>query len=374
MANDRFKRMFDQVRPSPEQEEAMLARLLREEEKEARPMRRNWRRTAVFAIIAALLLAAVAFAVATVLDPAFLEHFGAGPKDEPLLGRTAVDVNLTAEPLELISVGNGYAFGGPLDPDTANTGTFFIRQAVVDRYSAKFLIDYTAPEGMVLDGDFYFPDANYVLRGDEDWDIRPFSWTSQWEMVEDEDPSDGRITMLLTLLPMDSDGELIGTRLLIRFTNLYAAESWDAVMRNEQTAVIEGAWDFPMLNLPKEDPGTYCAIDQDIEIEGKRAVLKSVYVSPISLVCDLEQEEVKKADSLSGIPQEHFDKDVALVMNRRKRVHMEGEGCSFLTAAGMPYPDISGTVWAHLYYRPERIIDPAEVAAVECFGQTITLK
>ena len=87
MANERLKRMFDQVRPSPEREEAMLAELLREEEREVRPMRRDWKRTAVLALIAAALLAAAALAVATVLDPAFLEHFGAGPKDEPLLGK-----------------------------------------------------------------------------------------------------------------------------------------------------------------------------------------------------------------------------------------------------------------------------------------------
>ena len=165
MANERLKRMFDQVRPSPEREEAMLAELLREEEREVRPMRRDWKRTAVLALIAAALLAAAALAVATVLDPAFLEHFGAGPKDEPLLGKTAVDVNLTAEPRELVYVGTGCTAGGPA---TEDIGTFFIRQAVVDRHSAKFLVDYTAPEGMVLDGDYYYPGFDYVLRGEED--------------------------------------------------------------------------------------------------------------------------------------------------------------------------------------------------------------
>ena len=88
-------------------------------------MRRDWKRTAVLALIAAALLAAAALAVATVLDPAFLEHFGAGPKDEPLLGKTAVDVNLTAEPRELVYVGTGCTAGGPA---TEGIGTFFIRR------------------------------------------------------------------------------------------------------------------------------------------------------------------------------------------------------------------------------------------------------
>ena len=374
MANDKLGRMFGQVRPSPEREEAMLAELLREEEREVRPMRRDWRRTAVIALIAAVLLAAAALAVATVLDPAFLEHFGAGPKDEPLLGKTAVDVNLTAEPRELVPVGNGYAVGGPA---TEDTGTFSIRQAVVDRYSARFLIDYTAPEGMVLDGDYYFTNADYILRGDEDWDIILFNWTSRWELVEDDDPADGKITILLTLLPADSGGELSGRRLLIGFHKLYEAESQEASYdRENRTEVVHGAWYFPIFTLP-EDPGVYYPVEQTVEIGGQELDVKSVYLSPISLVLDLAQEDVKRKDSLLGakLPPETWDEDVVLQAGRRERIHMvEPDYPNISAASGMPYQNSRGTVYAHFYYRPERIIDPAEIKAVEFFGQTIDLK
>ena len=44
----------------------------------------------------------------------------------------------------------------------------------------------------MLDGDYYYPGFDYVLRGEEDWDItRSSYWVPKWEMVEDEDPRGG---------------------------------------------------------------------------------------------------------------------------------------------------------------------------------------
>lgn len=359
MANERLRRMFDQVRPSPEREEAMLAELLREEEREVRPMRRDWKRTAVLALIAAALLAAAALAVATVLDPAFLEHFGAGPKDEPLLGKTAVDVNLTAEPRELVYVGTGCTAGGPA---TEDIGTFFIRQAVVDRHSAKFLVDYTAPEGMVLDGDYYYPGFDYVLRGEEDWDItRSSYWVPKWEMVEDEDPTDGKITMLLTLAPTSGGDHLSGRRLLLIFRRLCAAENWDKAIRGERTVVVDGLWYFPMFTLPEEDPGVTYEIDQPVMLQGRRKTLEAVYVSPISLGFELSGW----ADTLPRTEEDWAD-SVALVTRKGERIPV--------VDASEMMNGYAGPESGYFYYRPERIIDPAEIKAVEFFGQTIDLK
>lgn len=361
MANERFRRMFGQVRPSPEREEAMLAELLREEEREVRPMRRDWKRTAVLALIAAALLAAAALAVATALDPVFLEHFGAGPKDEPLLGKTAVDLNLTAEPRELISVGRGSRAGG--GPATEDIGTFFIRQAVVDRYSAKFLIDYTAPEGMVLDGDFYYPGFDYTLRGEEDWDFVHPSWFPEWEMVEDEDPTDGRITMLLTLVPLSGGDQLSGRRMMIFFRRLCAAENWRAAIRDERTVVVDGAWLIPMVILPEEDPGVTYEIDQPVTLWGRRKTLEAVYVSPISLGFHLSGW----ADTLPRTEEEaDWADSVALVTKKGERIPV--------VDASEMMNGYAGPESGYFYYRPGRIIDPAEIKAVEFYGQTIDLK
>lgn len=363
MANDKLKRMFDQVRPSPEREEAMLAELLREEEREVRPMRRNWKRTAVIALIAAALLAAAALAVATALDPVFLEHFGAGPKDEPLLGKTAVDLNLTAEPRELLSAGSGSRTGG--GPATEDIGTFFIRQAVVDRCSAKFLIDYTAPEGIVLDEDFYYFGFDYILRDEEGRNVAaPSHWFPKWELVEDEDPSDGRMTMLLTLTPSVGGGHLSGRRLSLSFRRLYTAENWEAaIVWDERTVVVDGAWLIPMVILPEEDPGVTYEIDQPVTLWGRRKTLEAVYVSPISLGFELSGW----ADTLPRTEEEaDWADSVALVTRKGERIPVVD--ASEMSGGSM------GREWGYFYYRPERIIDPAEIKAVEFFGQTIDLK
>ena len=83
MDNGKFKRVFDQVKPTAEQEQTMLDRLLAEQ-KEVKPMRYMKKMTAVMAA-AALLLMACAFTVATGLDQRILAYFGGSQEDAQLL-------------------------------------------------------------------------------------------------------------------------------------------------------------------------------------------------------------------------------------------------------------------------------------------------
>ena len=41
--------------------------------------------------------------------------------------------------------------------------------------------------------------------------------------------------------------------------------------------------------LPETDPGRLCTVNEPIEIEGKNAVLTTLYVSPLSLTCEIKQ-------------------------------------------------------------------------------------
>ena len=74
MDEDKLKRVFDQIKPTQEQERVMLDRLLTEQ-KEVKPMHCMKKMTAVMAA-AALLLMACAFTVATGLDQRILAYFG----------------------------------------------------------------------------------------------------------------------------------------------------------------------------------------------------------------------------------------------------------------------------------------------------------
>lgn len=76
MDEDKLKRVFDQIKPTQEQERVMLDRLLTGQ-KEVKPVSRMKKMPAVL-VAAAVLLLACAFTVATGLDQKFAALFGAG--------------------------------------------------------------------------------------------------------------------------------------------------------------------------------------------------------------------------------------------------------------------------------------------------------
>ena len=130
--DENLRRVFDQARPSPEQKEAMLRRLL-EPERKGKPMRKLKKLTVV-AIAAALMVISCAAAVVTGIDQRLLDYFGASPKQAELLLPGAVPVDVTVED-------NGAALR--------------VTQVLMDRYNVVIVADFTAPAGTVLDRDDY---------------------------------------------------------------------------------------------------------------------------------------------------------------------------------------------------------------------------
>ena len=132
---------------------------------------------------------------------------------------------------------------------------------------------------------------------------------------------------------------------------------------------LEGKWSCS-IQLPEEDPGAWYPIEQPTDIGGHSVKLSALYVSPISLVCDLEEG----AESLRAIKDtvwEGWQDGIALVTAQGERVGVdEGEHNMHISYYGLDHD----RELAHFRYRPERIIDPAEITAVELFGQTVILK
>ena len=93
--DENLRRVFDQTRPSPEQKETMLRRLL-EPERKGKPMRKLKKLTVV-AIAAALMVISCAAAVVTGIDQRLLDYFGAGPEQAELLAPGAVPVDVAVE-------------------------------------------------------------------------------------------------------------------------------------------------------------------------------------------------------------------------------------------------------------------------------------
>ena len=165
---DKYNRVLDQVKPTPEQEQAMLDRLLREQ-KEVKPVSRMKKMTAVLAA-AALLLMACAFTVATGVDQRLLALFRGDEQDAKQIAAGVV------------SVGESYTYD--------NGWTVEVEQVLVDRYSLAVLVDLIGPEGTVLNGEDCFVDfASEIIPEDGEG---VGSYVSGSTVLEDENPEDNR--------------------------------------------------------------------------------------------------------------------------------------------------------------------------------------
>lgn len=331
MVYEDLKRVLDQVKPAPDREEAMLSALLAEERTETRMKTRNkLPRFTALAAAATLLAATYAFAAVTGLDQRILDHLGGTPETEPLLTPAAVAVDKTIKD---------------------QGSTLHVRQVVADRYSAVILMDFTAPEGTVLDGEHY--ELWEKLRGGMTSDGEKVSaWGSEWTLVEDGDRTDNRITLLLRVDFIEGDAKSLGADLTLEFEGLYS----DNIRQNR---VLQGNWKCKV-TLPETDPGRYVTPETPVTIEGCPVTLLSLYVSPITVAWELDAEEQHAA--LEYLQKdEYWLKQVSLTLSDGRQV----------SPRELSYR-VSGMSMRECRYcsRLPEIIDPAEVVSVTLFDQT----
>lgn len=260
--DENLRRVFDQARPSPEQKEAMLRRLL-EPERKGKPMRKLKKLTVV-AIAAALMVISCAAAVVTGIDQRLLDYFGADREQAELLVPGAVPVDVTVED---------------------NGATFHVSQVLMDRYTILFLADFTAPEGTVLDRDDYNFDAPMGVvpdlfdRAGEPIEIEG-TWGWTLEILDDGDPMDNHLTLLFWLQINDGflpEWEIGGVSMnngdLIR----YGENPWDkiTVCSGDWSCVVTFAW---------QDIGQSIYPDQVIgRLDDKDITLTELYLSPMTM-------------------------------------------------------------------------------------------
>ncbi len=338
MGRDELRRIFDQVELSPEREDALLTRLLTGERR-PRMKGKKLSKLAAAAAAAAVLVTCAFAAVATGLDRRVVNYFGAGEEQEALLSTAAVPVDIEVE-------------------DSGST--LQVRQVIADRWSAAILIDFTAPAGTVLDGDYYaLGDAVEAAAPDG---TRLDSLSCGWELLEDEDPADGHISLLFTLYAVKGDFSFLGSELSLRFEGLYHDQAGTR-------PAVSGRWSCG-LTLPAEDPGICRDLDAPIDIDGHSVMLTRVYLSPISLVYELGED----GDDLKSVERSVQDADelrrsIALTTADGRTVGA-GESYSLLTTYKT---DLQAEDRGHYYFRLAEITDPAEVVSIALFGQTFSL-
>lgn len=269
-----FNRVFDQVRPSPEQKETILRRLL-EPEKEVFPVKKLKKLTVV-GIAAALMVVTCAAAVVTGLDQRLMDYFGADPEQAQLLISGAVPVDVTVED---------------------NGAALHVTQVLMDRYSLLILADFTAPEGTVLDMD---EDQEGIDRGfggmeasmpqlldqsGNEIDLNQ-SWAWKTEVLDDGDPLDNHLTLLMRVdlsEGIQPDWNIGGLALhgkdLVRF---------DMDLERYVT-VYSGDWScqFP---ITWQDMGQILPVNQVAgQVDGVDISVTELYLSPVTLQMELKR-------------------------------------------------------------------------------------
>lgn len=333
-----WKRVFDQVKPTPEQEQAMLDRLL-QEQKEVKPVSRRKKITVVL-VAAAVLLMACAFTVATGVDQRLLALFRGDEQDAQQITEGVV------------SVGESYTYD--------NGWTVEVEQVLVDRYSLAALVDLIGPEGTVLDGEDCFVDfASEIIPEDGEG---VGSYVSGSTVLEDENPEDNQISFLWQRGPStflkSGTQSMIGCEITLRPTWLTRGGSRGVIadFRGDQRTFT--------VKLPEKDSGWTYQLGCPLQVDEETMTLEELYISPISAVCFVNGTP---NDSRMWGPPGLSDIYESLVLNMA-----DGESVAMSQSVSQTYNPESGE--GRLVFQTERIIQPENVVSVTLLGQTFSLE
>lgn len=340
-----LNRAFGAFAPSKEQRAEMLERILNGQPKKGTV--RRIKKPAAILIAAAVMLATCAFAVASGVSPALLRYLGMEPEEAPLLSPMAIPMDLAV---------------------TDNGCTLEVKQVLADRYSVLILTEFTAPEGTVLDGEVYSlasgrDGLQTAFPQFSDFHAGSCSWGFGWTLLEDEDPADNRISLLYTLEAMSGTPELLGST--VSFTLDQLREGTPEVSQT----VFRGNWSF-RITLPAEDSGRTYSLREPVAVDGRELLCTSVYLSPLSLVVEFDEDEAQAADLFHRLSQDG---------TKRISLHTrDGETIGLGTIRWMnTYTDQPGQPHqlegGRFSFQPERILDPSEIASVTLLGTTLSL-
>lgn len=331
--DENLRRVFDRTRPSPEQKEAMLSRLL-EPERKVVPMKKLKKLT-VIGIAAALMVISCAAAVVTGLDQRLADYFGASPGQSELLAKGVVPVG------ERHTYDNGW--------------TVEIVQLAADRYSLVALVQVTAPEGVRLDGDCYM-DLHSKIVPKEGGGVGSYVCGSI--QLSDEDPEDNRLAFLWHRGPTSfSEG---GAQGIPGHSVTLSPQILRQGFGNLRVDFPKDEWSVTV-ELPAEDSGAAYVSHQTVTAGGKTAVVDEIYVSPVSVAYHMTGDT---AEALSSPAFSDWKGRTAVYMadgSVTAAKEVVSINCNLKDGSGM------------FVFRLEEMIDPAQVAGVTILGQDLPL-
>ena len=273
--------------------------------------RGSLRTAAVLAAVIAILCCTAAAAAALGLDQRLAEYFGATAEQEELLSTAAV------------------------------------------------LIDFTAPEGTVLDQDYYAFDRSVSATSRDG--VKMDTYGIGWEVLPSstEDETGRHATILMTIHSLKGEFNFIGAKVKLTLDGLYR-DNW------LEELVVPGRWSCTF-TLPETDPGRLCTVNEPIEIEGKNAVLTTLYVSPLSLTCEIKQGTDDLKETVEPIYSDDGKESIAPEVTLQNGETVGAADWLFLITN---YADKRG----RYCFQMDEILDPETVSSVSAFGETFSVE
>lgn len=296
------------------------------------------RTTAVLAAVIAILCCMAAAAAALGLDQRLTEYFGATAEQEELLSTAAVPMNIVKR----------------------DSGAVMrIEQVIADRYCAAVLIDFTAPDGTVLDQDYYAFDriVSATSRDGVEMDTYGIGWEVLPSSTEDE--TGRHATILMTIHSLKGEFNFIGAKVKLTLNGLYR-DNW------LEELVVPGRWSCTF-TLPETDPGRLCTVNEPIEIEGKNAVLTTLYISPLSLTCEIKKGTDDLKETVEPIYSDDGKESIAPEVTLQNGETVGAADWLFLITN---YADKRG----RYCFQMDEILDPETVSNVTVFGETFSIE
>lgn len=296
------------------------------------------RTTAVLAAVIAILCCMAAAAAALGLDQRLTEYFGATAEQEELLSTAAVPMNIVKR----------------------DSGAVMrIEQVIADRYCAAVLIDFTAPDGTVLDQDYYAFDR--IVSATSRDGVEMETYGIGWEVLPSstEDETGRHATILMTIHSLKGEFNFIGAKVKLTLNGLYR-DNW------LEELVVPGRWSCTF-TMPETDPGRLCTVNEPIEIEGKNAVLTTLYVSPLSLTCEIKKGTDDLKETVEPIYSDDGKESIAPEVTLQNGETVGAADWLFLITN---YADKRG----RYCFQMDEILDPETVSNVTVFGETFSIE
>ena len=300
--------------------------------------RGSLRTAAVLAAVIALLCCTAAAAAALGLDQRLAEYFEATAEQEELLATAAVPMNIVKRDRGAV---------------------MRIEQVIADRYCAAVLIDFAAPDGTVLDQDYYAFDriVSATSRDGVEMDTYGIGWEVLPSSTEDE--TGRHATILMTIHSLKGEFNFIGAKVKLMLNGLYRDNCLEEL-------VVPGRWSCTF-TMPETDPGRLCTVNEPIEIEGKNAVLTTLYISSLSLTCEIKQGTDDLKETVEPIYSDEGKESIAPEVTLQNGETVGAADWLFLITN---YADKRG----RYCFRMDEILDPETVSSVSAFGETFSIE